>query len=751
MGLPANPPPVIRFGAYELNAASGTLRKSGVMLKLHPQPFRVLLLLTESSGQIVSRYQIQYCLWGGNTFVDFEGGINFCVKQIRAVLGDDPEKPRYIETIHGHGYRFVAQVTRESGTTPPGVPPITHGSANGWGQDAPGTAGFGGGERNGGTESSHAAGTGTATDQEMAASSASRSAAPEQRSTTVAWKRYAALAACVVVLCAAIAARILLPGSNDRRAITQISQWHLPMNNARLSPDGHAVAFVSPVDGIAQVFLMLTAGGAPLQLTSDEGDKTLDSFSADGKEIYFEKELGLDQIWAIPTLGGAPRLLIASGRDLIPSPDGTSLFYDKTMGGAGIFRADKSGSSENLVYNAEGTGMFFTPLLIFPGGNELLAGAAPSMFGAEAHFYRINVKSHQALDLGVASGDWRDVVWSEPGQIVLMSRGINGIRSIWSYNLKSHSLAQVTFGTGPDYSPMAAQGGKEIYYINGKLTGFLTVYNVRSKQFTEIVPQDATQPVISPDGKRVAFVTFAGPSATELWVSDIDGGNKKRMAIGETIGTGLWSPDNVHLAFTDDETGTESKVFVVGIDGNDFRQIVMNGHVDSIVWSADQKSVYVSVNETAAGEAADTVWKWNLAGSEPEKFLENGCVLVDVDPTGRFLLAVEVRGDTTAVYQVAVADRKCTPLLPGVATFAPTFARDGKSFLYAVGSGRRDIIYRQRWSDGKMVGAPQIALKVPFAFPLDHEGNAYYFSKDLSSIVYARPGGNADLYLLTQK
>jgi hypothetical protein len=50
-----------------------------------------------------------------------------------------------------------------------------------------------------------------------------------------------------------------------------------------------------------------------------------------------------------------------------------------------------------------------------------------------------------------------------------------------------------------------------------------------------------------------------------------------------------------------------------------------------------------------------------------------------------------------------------------------------------------------------MIGAPQIALKVPFAFPLDHEGNAYYFSKDLSSIVYARPGGNADLYLLTQK
>jgi eukaryotic-like serine/threonine-protein kinase len=102
---------IIRFGRFELLAANGELLKDGIPLKLHPQPFRVLLLLAESGGRIVSREEIQQSLWGGNTFVDFEGGINFCIKQVRVALADDARKPRYIETLPRRGYRFIAEVT----------------------------------------------------------------------------------------------------------------------------------------------------------------------------------------------------------------------------------------------------------------------------------------------------------------------------------------------------------------------------------------------------------------------------------------------------------------------------------------------------------------------------------------------------------------------------------------------------------------------------------------------------------------
>jgi DNA-binding winged helix-turn-helix (wHTH) protein len=111
MASPARSSCVIRFGAFELDAAEGQLRKGGVLLKLHPQPFQVLLLLAERPGQIVDRKEIRRRLWGDNTYVDFEGGINFCIKQVRAVLGDNADKPRYIETLPRRGYRFIAPVS----------------------------------------------------------------------------------------------------------------------------------------------------------------------------------------------------------------------------------------------------------------------------------------------------------------------------------------------------------------------------------------------------------------------------------------------------------------------------------------------------------------------------------------------------------------------------------------------------------------------------------------------------------------
>jgi hypothetical protein len=169
-----------------------------------------------------------------------------------------------------------------------------------------------------------------------------------------------------------------------------------------------------------------------------------------------------------------------------------------------------------------------------------------------------------------------------------------------------------------------------------------------------------------------------------------------------------------------------------------------------VVWGRDQKSIYVSGPEKASQIL--TVWKWNVDGSNPEKFVENCCIVYDLDPSGQYLLGLVPKGEKAGIYEVSISDRKCVALLPGVATFNVTFAREGKSFLYAVPSRAAITIYRQAWRDGKIIGAPEVALKVPFTFPLGYaSGNAYDFSRDLSTIVYARPGGHADLYLLSQK
>ena len=178
---------------------------------------------------------------------------------------------------------------------------------------------------------------------------------------------------------------------------------------------------------------------------------------------------------------------------------------------------------------------------------------------------------------------------------MLISRTENGLRNIWKYSLQDRSLAQVTFGTGPDFSPMPDPAGKGIYYVNGKSAGFLTAYSVQSKESKDIVSEDAFQPIISPDGKRVMYVTPRAPHKTELWAADIDGGNKVRIATGENLGTGTWAPDNSHLSFQELRTGAGGKAYIVGADGSGLRELPLTfDYVMYSVLSPDQKTIYVT-------------------------------------------------------------------------------------------------------------------------------------------------------------
>src|ERR1700690_1898129 len=90
---------LLRFGVFELNLGTEELRKDGTPIRLAPQPFAILALLASHSGQLVTREDIQKQIWGDGTFVDFEHGLNQCIKQIRTALSDNPDRPAYVETV----------------------------------------------------------------------------------------------------------------------------------------------------------------------------------------------------------------------------------------------------------------------------------------------------------------------------------------------------------------------------------------------------------------------------------------------------------------------------------------------------------------------------------------------------------------------------------------------------------------------------------------------------------------------------
>ncbi|HEY0873525.1 MAG TPA: winged helix-turn-helix domain-containing protein [Vicinamibacterales bacterium] len=118
------PQPVFRFGPYDLDPDNGELKRDGRLVRLQPQPFKVLLHLLRSPGEVVSREELQRELWGGDTFVDFEQGLNTCVRQIRAALRDSADAPRYVQTLQRRGYRFVAPVQIVARELTP-APPVT--------------------------------------------------------------------------------------------------------------------------------------------------------------------------------------------------------------------------------------------------------------------------------------------------------------------------------------------------------------------------------------------------------------------------------------------------------------------------------------------------------------------------------------------------------------------------------------------------------------------------------------------------
>ena len=122
---------ILRFAAFELDLAAGELRRNGRKVKLQEQPFQILAMLLERPGEVVTREEVQQRLWSGDTYVDFDRGLNTAVKRLREALGDSAGHPRFVETLPRRGYRFIAAVEGSSGVVqaalapqPTPVPPV---------------------------------------------------------------------------------------------------------------------------------------------------------------------------------------------------------------------------------------------------------------------------------------------------------------------------------------------------------------------------------------------------------------------------------------------------------------------------------------------------------------------------------------------------------------------------------------------------------------------------------------------------
>ena len=101
----------LSFDVYEADPRAGELRKHGFRVPLEDRPFRALVILLEHANSVVTREELQAQLWPSDVFIDFNQGLNAAIGKIRRALNDNPEKPRFLETVGRRGYRFIGQVT----------------------------------------------------------------------------------------------------------------------------------------------------------------------------------------------------------------------------------------------------------------------------------------------------------------------------------------------------------------------------------------------------------------------------------------------------------------------------------------------------------------------------------------------------------------------------------------------------------------------------------------------------------------
>ena len=531
--------------------------------------------------------------------------------------------------------------------------------------------------------------------------------------------------------------------------ITQVSHWNKGMNNPILSPDGHAVAFTSEVGGYEQIFVMLTSGGEPLQITSDEDNKIVWNFSADGTHILYMRQLGGIETWSVPTLGGTASHF-GAGVGFVASPDGRSVFYGDPLKGK-VMQSPASGGPGQEILDVRKAGVVPQKALVFPdSGSLLLLLSNPALpDSTEFRLARLNISSHELTKMESLTGSAGSVTWGEPGNTLLLDRNVNGLVNLWEYDLTTKEYRQLSSGAGPDYAPMKDPGGKGIFFVNGKRSGMLSVYDLKTKTSADIGSDQPAQPTLSQDGKHVMYVTAPEPGHMELWVSNTDGSQKLKLASGKTISAADWSPDASELTYmVSDERGNE-KHFAVRRDGSHVREMPHPTPRQSTdAYTPDGKEIFLAGFEDAA---EPSIWRLKTDGSSSEFFAKNCGFVIDVSPDGRYLLTSIIDREPTGIFALRIADKTCIPLVPDVVSFVPRFSMDGKAILYTTSARGEVNINRVGWSDGKTVGKSQVVAKLPFAFAQSSGGNAYDIARDLSKIVYVRPSGQFDLYLLSQK
>ena len=536
---------VARFGCFELDLRTHELRNRGIRLRLRQQPAEILAMLLERPGEVVSREEIRRRLWPDGTVVEFEHSINSAVNRLREVLGDSPDRPRYVETLPRRGYRFLAAVEL-AGATPAGAA----GPSDSRAEQPEANAIRNPGETVGALADAIPLPVGVSRTRRL-------------------WRWLIQPVAAALVILAV--AGLLSIGPRERNSAVRRVQMTTSRGldfGARFSPDGKAFVYCSNRSKRFQLYRrQIGADSLETEITHNDEQNLHPAWSPDGAWIaYYALSRG---IRVIAATGGTPRRLTDFGSDPAWSPDGRWIAFCSTEPLAFTWLAGSIAQSSTIwVVAADGS------------------------------------RLHRVTTEGTPRGPHSMPEWTPDGRSIVFVGG----GAIWSVDVTSGKCEKLVI-PGRDLvlaggrqarlaNPCFSPSGGGLYFSAATPDGEYALYCLpRRGERPRVIHTTAHELPdgigFSPDGKRLLFTAMSHMSRLAM----VKPGAEPTPLFQEAVirvSLPSFSPDGKHLAFSVEAAGRNRELWIANADGSAPRRVSGDpgGQGSGLTWNRQGNLLY---------------------------------------------------------------------------------------------------------------------------------------------------------------
>ena len=643
----------LSFGLYEIDVHTGELWKAGFRIKLQGQPFKVLTILLEKPGQVVTREELQTRLWGKDTVVDFDHSLGTAINKIREALGDSAENPRFIETLARRGYRFIAPVgvIEPAGPVDPATDAPTGRSSTRLSVAPP----------------LHPPANGEAVAEPIFASSPTTvniapAAHPRRLSRLFLWLLIA------FILLAAGAVGYYLASFHTVTNPPHIAQI---THNGHLAPSVDTIENLAPaatdgvrlyastIDGGHSILSAISISGGlvePLNIPSEVASPALGDISPDGSRLLLRDHLSPESeqpLWVVPTTGGsALRVGDVLAHDATWMPNNGGILY---ANGNSLFLSSITSSTPQLYASLPGRAFW----LRWEPNGKLLRFTILDPISHTLSIWQITPSDRTPnrilADFNQPAGECCGV-WTANGRAYVFQSSKGGNNDLWELSgLSTSNPTRLTDGPLEFESPVAARTGSRIFFM-----GADSRYELESVSPTgQLVPvkgflSNAARVEYTRDGKWVVWTDTGG----QLWRARSDG-TEKLQVTPDTLTAFLarWSPDGTRIAVMAREAGKAWQIYITSANGGDFTPLLhQTRNAADPSWSPDGKSIAFGGTNDAMGKdnATRTLDTVDVAtGTLQEIPGSNGLFSPRWSPDGRYIAALTLDQRQVHLYTVA--------------------------------------------------------------------------------------------------